>query len=306
MGIIESKSNVQRLLDAEVKEPIGKVERTLPPYTGPSAADCLQTGMFVVSKADRVRASQSCIVDQETLARLFREAGVRTDEAMVKTATDSFVSISKGRDSVPMNQCEVVLERIGVKKVYQRMKIFDAFDGDGDKIMEYREFIWGLSLLITGSLVQRFQLHWDSMARLREFSHLSLQGGGTLKPEEVGALIAKNGHVHDEALLEAMGKETMRRVGFTGGKGKDGGFVWESFQDAVISDTNVQTIMEACITGEEKALLKARVLLSVPLQDQIDAKRGVRSWVGAEPRAAGAEPVDGHGASGAAGDGDPG
>ena len=206
------------------------------------------------------------------------EAGVTTDHAMIQTATESFITISKGRDSIPMNQCDLVLERLGVKTAYQRMKIFDAFDGDGDKVMEYREFIWGLSLLIPGSLVQQFQSHWDSMARLTEFSHLSLQGGGTLQPSEVTALIAKNGHVHDEKLLHAMAKETMRCVGFTGSE-KKGGFVWESFQDAVISDSSVQTIMKACITGEKEAMLKARVLLSVPLQEQIDAKRGQAHWV---------------------------
>jgi len=267
-----------RLPQIQVKIPREKVKVVKKPYSGPSTAEILEEERMRVDPAQRMRDNQSDVVDHDSLVRLFKEANVLVDADMIKTAIRSYLHVSCGRRSIPMNQCDIVLEQIGVKTAYQRMKIFQAFDGDGDNIMDYREFIWGLSLLVDLSLPRRFQVLWGHLAQLTGYSHLDMYGGGKLQEEEIRKVLAKAGHIRDEKFLRACTKDVMTRVGYSESTVDGDGFAWEDFQEAIISDHGMQIIMEASLSGDAEMTRKARVMLSCPVDEIVLERRASKKW----------------------------
>jgi len=214
----------------------------------------------------RLLQAQEGLIDYQGLNRLFKEAKIEVNDTSVSNVIRYFKEMSPGRLCVDSNQFDVIMAQMGVQSAYLRLRIFETFDEDSNKVIDFHEFIWGMSMLVSGSLAIHFQRNWEHMCRNHKYTDLNLRNGGSLGKAALKSMITNMGYIKDEELINAMVSETLRRLDKDDNHGVD----YEELQAGIIEDTTVQMIFRACLIG--MGISEARICLGVPLPEQIQQR----------------------------------
>jgi len=273
LGQTSSKSNVQQRLDAEEltlyqtggKEsdsPHRKPRKPIAPMGVQEQASLLASNRLSFLKEGHYERTLKggTSVSYEDIARLFKIANVHVTLKMVQKAMYEFKTISSS-SVVDMNRFDVILDRIGVKSSLLKNKLFRAFDSDMSMTVDFKEFIWGLSMLYEGSVTSKFSAEWDNMSSLNKFDSLDADGGGTLDYDELAVMLTGAKKVTDMSLLKVLVDDMFFRID----SDKSGKITFEEFQMAMLSQPVIVAIFNACLMGDIRDIVRLYYHYNLPL-----------------------------------------
>ena len=80
------------------------------------------------------------------------QGGVKLTAKKVLLATETFKKLSPAQTAIDMNQIDIIMRKLGVHDPFLCHQVFSCFDTDGDRTVDFREFIWGLSMIYKAPL----------------------------------------------------------------------------------------------------------------------------------------------------------